>query len=91
MSRVTVLAFRPTRSLDQASGLLGFVRIDVGDLRLDGVAVRRALDGRYVLSFPSRRDRQGVEHSTVSPLTVEIGRDIEAQVVATLRAWGELR
>ena len=38
-------------------GLLGWIRCRLNDdLQLDGIAVRRGLDGRLSLSFPARRD-----------------------------------
>ncbi len=91
MTRATVIAFRPARPLDVAAGLLGFARVQVGELLIDGVAIRRARDGRNVISLPSRRDRSGVEHSLIAPISSAVGRDIEAQVLAALQARGELR
>jgi DNA-binding cell septation regulator SpoVG len=91
MSRVTVLAFRSARPLDAAAGLLGYARVQVGDLVIDGIAIRRARDGRNVVSLPARRDRAGVEHSVVAPVSSDIGRDLESQILVALRARGELR
>jgi DNA-binding cell septation regulator SpoVG len=90
MTRATVVSFRPARPLDVATGLLGYARVQVGDLVVDSVAIRRARDGRHLISLPSRRDRGGVEHTLIAPASSAIGRDIEAQVLAALRARGEL-
>ena len=53
-------------------------------LRLEGVTLRRTLDGRFALSFPARRDRQGRPHAIVRPLDKHALREVEAQVFAAL-------
>lgn len=91
MSRIEVHSYRPARPFDVAAGLLGYARVQVGDLVVDSVAIRRARDGRHLISLPSRRDRGGVEHSLIAPVSSAVGRDIEAQVLAALRARGDLQ
>jgi DNA-binding cell septation regulator SpoVG len=91
MSRVEVHSFRPARALDVAAGLLGYARVQVGDLLVDSVAIRRARDGRHVISFPARRDRGGVDHDIVAPVTGAVARDLERRILDALRARGELR
>jgi len=91
MTRISVLSFRPAKPLDRATGLIGYVELEVADLRLDGVTVRRTVDGRYALSYPVRRDRSGTEHSLVAPVTAQVGREIELEVLAALRAKGAVR
>lgn len=90
MTRISLLSFRPAKPLDRATGLIGFARIQAGELLVDGVAVRRALDGRHVISLPSRRSRDGQEHSIVAPVSNAVGRDLERQVLDALVARGEL-
>jgi DNA-binding cell septation regulator SpoVG len=66
-------------------GLLGFVAVTfAGALRIDGIAVRRTLDGRVVLSFPERRDASGRRHPIVRPLDAACRAAIEAQIFALL-------
>jgi DNA-binding cell septation regulator SpoVG len=91
MTRATVISFCPGRPLDVAAGLLGYARVQVGDLLIDGITIRRARNGRNVVSLPARRDRAGIEHSIVAPVSSEIGRDLEAQILSALRARGELQ
>jgi DNA-binding cell septation regulator SpoVG len=91
MSRIEVHSYRPARSLDVAAGLLGYARVQVGDLVVDSVAIRRARDGRHLISLPSRRDRGGVEHSVVAPVSSAVGRELEALVLADLRRQGVLQ
>ncbi len=67
------------------TGLVGFVSFDLNDLvRIDGVALRRTLRGRVALAFPARRDRTGRRQKPVRPLTPELGREIERQVLREL-------
>ncbi len=66
------------------SGLLGWASFVAGSLRIDGVALRRTLDGHYALSFPARRDRSGRQHPFVRPLDECARRQIERQVFDTL-------
>jgi hypothetical protein len=91
MTRPVVLSFRPARALDQAAGLLGYAHVQVGELLIDGVAIRRARDGRHVIALPSRRDRAGVEHSIVAPSSNAVGRELEALVLADLRRTGAIQ
>ncbi len=90
MTRATVITFRPARPLDVAAGLLGFARVQVGELLIDGIGIRRARDGRHVISLPSRRDRAGAEHSIVAPTSSAAGRELERQVLSDLAARGLL-
>lgn len=90
MTRISVLSFRPAKPLDRATGLIGFARIQAGELLVDGVAIRRARDGRHVISLPSRRSRDGQEFSIVAPANGEVGRALEAAVIDALVARGDL-
>ena len=67
-------------------GLLGWAAFTLdGRLRLEGIAVRRTLDGRVALSFPSRRDRRRHRrHFYVRPLDDSTRREIERQVLTAL-------
>jgi DNA-binding cell septation regulator SpoVG len=69
---------------DARDGLIGFLSFIVGDLIIDNVTLRRTLDGRYVLSWPARVDRQGRKHASIRPVNDEVRRRIERQVLAEL-------
>lgn len=62
------------------AGLLGYVSCRVGDLRLDGLALRRTRAGRLRVTFPCRRDRRGRSHPLVRP----VGPGVEAEILAAL-------
>jgi hypothetical protein len=67
------------------TGLSGWVRFVVnGILRVDGVAVRRTLNGRTAISFPAKRDKTGRMRKYVRPANAEVGREIEYQVLKAL-------
>lgn len=63
------------------TGLLGYVSVFYGDLVLDGIVLRKASDGRLVLSFPARTDRAGRRHSYIRPANDEVRKAIEAELL----------
>ncbi len=65
-------------------GLLGFVRCTYGILRLEGITVRRSVEGRAVLSFPMRRDASGRPHFYFRPASDRARREIEYEVLKAL-------
>ena len=84
--RVTEVRFSPARPDQIEDGHLGFVAVVLdGELKLDGIALRRTRDGRRALSFPRRRDQRGFEHPYIRPLTDEARIDLERQVFEALR------
>jgi DNA-binding cell septation regulator SpoVG len=86
---ISDVQFTAAPPADVERGLVGFTRLTLnGVLRLDGIAVRRTLEGHMTLSFPARRDRTGREHKLVRPVNAEIGREIEYQVLEAL-GYGE--
>jgi len=67
------------------AGLLGWVSFDLDEvLRIDGVALRRRLDGRLTLSFPCRRGKSGDNHPYLRPLDAQARAVIERQVFEAL-------
>ena len=68
----------------RSSGLLGWVSCRYGDLALDGLGVRRTLDGRVVLSFPARRDSSGRQHPYIRPIDDATRQSIEAEIITAL-------
>ena len=81
---VTDITMVPAPPSDRRRGLLAFLSFTVGKLRLDGVAVRRTRSGEIVLSFPKRRDRNGLERSLVRPTDAEARRRITFEVLKAL-------
>ncbi len=69
----------------QRTGLMGWLSMTVGGcLRIDGVALRRTVDGRFALSFPQRTDALGRRHSIIRPVHDDARREVEAQVIKAL-------
>lgn len=83
-SLVTDITMAAAPPNDRQHGLLAFLSFTVGDLRLDGVAVRRTRAGEIVLSFPKRRDRKGRERPLVRPTDAEARRRITSDVLRAL-------
>ena len=79
--------FTPASERDLATGMLGWLAFTIDrTIRLDGVALRRTLQGRLALSFPARQSRGGRRHALVRPVDDEVRRDLEAQVLGALQA-----
>jgi DNA-binding cell septation regulator SpoVG len=82
VSNVTFSSASPSH---RRGGLLGWASFTLGDLRLDGVAVRRrARDGRLILSFPERRDAHGKVHDIIRPISSAARETIEEEVFRAL-------
>ena len=84
--RISDVRFTTADKNEKQNGLLGWVTCLVnGKLRLDGIAVRRTLDGRLVLSFPAHRDGKGQQHFFVCPLNDATRRHIENAILTAIR------
>ncbi len=55
-----------------------------GMLQLDGIAVRKTQEGRFVLSFPARKDGAGNQHHYLRPIGDEVREEIEYQIFSAL-------
>jgi DNA-binding cell septation regulator SpoVG len=69
---------------DQRSGLLGFISVFVGNLVVDGIALRRTESGRLALSFPSRTAKNGDRHAIVRPVDDDARKAIEKELLRQL-------
>lgn len=86
VSRVLLVQATPT---EIERGLLGWVSFDLdGVLRVDGVALRRRLDGKPTLSFPCRKGRAGDSHPYLRPLDAQTRAVLERLVFAALNLDG---
>ena len=59
------------------TGLIGYVSVEFGGLVLDGIVVRKTTDGRFTLSFPARTDRAGRKHPYIRPVSDQVRKEIE--------------
>lgn len=66
------------------TGLLGFISVFVGDLVLDGIALRRTAAGRLALSFPARTSRSGHRHPYIRPVDDDARLAIERAILGQL-------
>ena len=79
------IKFVSCRPKENDSGLIGFVSCTLNrTIRLDSIAVRRTLDERLTLSFPSRRDSHGIQRFYYRPLDNHARREIEFKVFGAL-------
>lgn len=82
---ITNIHFAAASKPEVETGLLGYVTATFnGALRVDGVALRRTINGRLALSFPARRDSMGNQHPFIAPIDDAARRDIETQVFSAL-------
>jgi len=89
---VTNVRFSAGTPSMMSQGLYGWASFDIDkSIRVDGVAVRSTLDGRWALSFPARRDGAGRQHAFVRPLSDDVRRDIEQQVFHALGSFEQIR
>jgi len=83
--RITRVRLVPAPGQDREKGLIGWLSFRLpGGLLIDGVTLRRTLDGRLALSFPARRDGRGAEHPILRPVSAEVRAAIERQVLEQL-------
>ncbi len=78
------IRFQRASKQDLRTGLVGYLSFRYGDVRLDGVTLRRTRAGELTLSFPAKRTREGREWPYVRPIDDETRSAIEAQVFAAL-------
>jgi len=80
-SPITEVRFTPARPLDMARGLFGYITCILSDIiLLDGITLRKTLDGRLTLSFPAREDGNGNKHFYIQPLDDESREEVERRV-----------
>lgn len=70
---------------EMKSGLLAWLTIELdGTLILDGITLRRTVEGRHCVSFPLRRDPKGNRHVLIQPVDSEARRRVEAAILDQL-------
>jgi hypothetical protein len=87
MSEINIhsITFRAARPEQVRTGLLGWASFVLNEaVLIEGVALRQAMEGRYYLAFPVRRELRGRRLFYVRPLDDHARRDIEHQVLAAL-------
>jgi len=86
---VRVTSFRLAPPEMRADGLLGWICLSLNDrVLIDGIALRKSAEGRPLLAFPRRKDRNGVSHDIVRPLHATAREEIEAAVLAVVTRRG---
>lgn len=89
--RVTNVRFTAAAERDAELGLIGYVACVLSPgIRLDGLTVRKTQAGRFMLSFPDRRDGSGRRHPLIWPVDENLRHEFEAQILASVRNAGEV-
>jgi hypothetical protein len=82
---VSNVKFVEAAAVEMTTGLLGYLSFELdGLIGVDGVTLRRTLNGRHMLSWPQRRDGRGFNHPLLRPLSHRATRIIESQVFRAL-------
>ena len=84
MPDVSEVHLTPGTRADFESGLVGYLSCTYGDLRLDGLTLRRTRGGPLTVSFPTRRDHAGRDHPHIRPLSDATRRELEGQIFEAL-------
>jgi hypothetical protein len=87
---VAEIRFAEASPVFKSKGVLGWACCSYGDLQLDGLRVRRSVNGQLSLGFPSHVDANGVSHAYYRPLDQAARDSIEAQVLGELCLRGKL-
>jgi DNA-binding cell septation regulator SpoVG len=82
---VTKAKLTPASTADREIGLLAYVQVVLNDsIGVDGITLRRTLEGETILSWPEKRDRSGAVHRLVRPMDSRARAELEAQIFAKL-------
>jgi len=86
---VTEVRLTAASQRDAESGLLAYLTVVLnGSLAVDGLALRRSVEGKTYVSYPARTDRRGGRHPIVRPLSEDARVELEREVFRALRAGG---
>lgn len=87
---VSGIRFHAADRVHRATGLLGWVTAEIDSVLVDGITLRRARDGRFVLGFPERVAADGTRYPSVRPRGRPERDAITERIVGYVRARGWL-
>ncbi len=70
---------------DRKAGLLAFVACTYGEIEIDGIAVRRTLDGKLVVTFPAKRRGDCGRRFFVAPRSTPVRQEFERAILTAYR------
>lgn len=80
---VTNVAVTLTPDALAENGIVAFASVDfAGVVRVDSIRVRRTAGGELLVMLPEHRDRIGARHPIVTPMTLDVLREIRSKVKA---------
>lgn len=87
---ITEFTFTPASRSLRATGLLGFLRLVLNDtVVIDGITIRRTLQGAIVVSWPEPHTR-GSSRRVVRPRDEDARAFLEREILKVLRRRGEV-
>ena len=84
MYKISNMTFSHALQRDRERGLFGYISFLYGGLRLDGITLRKTMQGKWTLSFPERIDPAGFRHPIIRPIDDESRLEIEHEVYGQL-------
>ena len=87
MNRLQISDVKLTTSSlrERNSGLLGWISATLNrSLQIDGITLRRTIDGRHVVSFPFHQGAGGHQQFHLRLVNDAARRDIEHQILSAL-------
>ncbi len=89
---VSNVRFTPAPAIDAQLGLLGYIAVTIGAVRIDGIALRRSSSGRPHFRFPTKkRANSGREFQVAWPANEAARQEIERQILDEVERQGVLR
>lgn len=87
--RVDFIRCFPVPQYLRNQGMRCFANVVIdGRLRVDGLVVRRTLEGKNIVTWPERRDGQRRPHTIVTVIGTESRQVVEDAVLAGARKGG---
>jgi len=90
--KVSDIRFTAAPKALRGTGLYAFAQVLLdGRWEVDGIAIRRSLEGALLVTFPARKDGSGAARPYFRPVDPEARAAIEVAVLHALREWRSKR
>ncbi len=82
ISDIQITAASPA---DRNMGLLAFASCVYGEVEIDGIAIRKTVDGRIIVTFPARPWNGCRRKYFITPRSVPVRRQFEEAILSEFR------
>ena len=82
ISEIRITAASPA---DRDAGLIAFVSCTYGEIEIDGIAIRKTVDGRIIVTFPARQWTGCRRKYFITPRSVPVRRAFEEAILSEFR------